>query len=100
MAHRAITDIHAVISANILSIDEAWAIWQLRNPRLDVEQAKAQVLKHLESIVARRPLDVLAPEQRDTVGEVRRWFREELARDPARKRRSAGGEDRGSELDL
>jgi hypothetical protein len=53
----------------------------------------------LESIAARRPLDALAPEQRDAVGEARRWFREELTRDPERKRRGAG-EDRGSELDL
>jgi hypothetical protein len=98
-APRDFTDIHAVITANVLSIDEAWAIWQQRNPRLDVEQAKAQVLKHLESIAARRPLDTLATKQRDTVGEARRWFREELTRDPARKRRGAG-EDRGSELDL
>jgi len=97
-APRDFTDIRAVITANIVSIDETWAIWQQRNPRLDVEQAKAQVLKHLESIAARRPLETLAPEQRGAVGEARRWFREELTRDPARKSRGAG-EERGSELD-
>ena len=97
-APRDFTDIHAVVTANILSVDEAWAIWQLRNPRLDVEQAKAQVLKHLESIAARRPLDTIAVEQRKTIGEARRWFREELTRDAARRPRSSG-EDCGSELD-
>lgn len=97
-APRDFTDIHAVIAANILSIDEAWALWQQRNPRLDLEQAKAQVLKHLESIAARRPLDALTPEQRETVGEARRWVREELTRDPARERQH-GREDRGLEFD-
>ncbi len=97
-APRDFTDIHAVVAAEIVSIDEAWGIWQERNPRVDAEQAKAQVLKHLESIAARRPLASLAPEQRAAVAEARRWVREELTRDPARERQHEV-EDRSIDLD-
>jgi len=70
-APRDFMDIHAVITANILSIDRS-----MKNGDLTATQTAAQyrasqgaqVLKHLESIAARRPLDTLASEQRDAVG--------------------------------
>ncbi|HTV74982.1 MAG TPA: nucleotidyl transferase AbiEii/AbiGii toxin family protein [Candidatus Acidoferrales bacterium] len=78
-APRDFQDIYAVTHAGIITVDEAWGLWELKNPTLDRDAAKLQVLKHLASIEMRRPLDDVALELRDGVEQARLWIRDELA---------------------
>jgi hypothetical protein len=79
-APRDFQDVYALTRAGLVTIEEAWGIWEAKNPGLDVDAAKAQVLKRIESIELRRPIESVPTELRDTVAESRRWVREELAR--------------------
>ena len=77
-APRDFTDIRAVISAGLATVEEVWAVWQQKNPDLDQTSAKLQVLNHLESIELRRPLDRVPIEQRAETMAGRQWLREVL----------------------
>jgi len=49
-----------VVRAGLATVPECWALWQAKNPGTNVDLARGQVVKHLESIGERRPLDKLS----------------------------------------
>lgn len=80
-APRDFQDIRTVVTSGIMSVDDAWSLWQTKNPGNDnLTEAKQQVLRRLSSIELRRPLTSLPEEERLSVAEARRWVHEELTR--------------------
>lgn len=78
-APRDFQDVYAVTTKGLVTIDEAWAMWSTKNPTLDLDAAKAQVIKRMESIELRRPIETVPLELQDSVAESRRWVREDFA---------------------
>ncbi len=78
-APRDFSDIHRVIDDGVMSVEEVWDLWSKKNPDQDVELAKAQVVKRIESIELRRPLERLPEEHREQVASDRGWVRNVLA---------------------
>jgi hypothetical protein len=77
-APRDFLDIRAVVDHRLMSVEDVWTLWQQKNPDLDLRAAKAEVLRHLQSIELRRPIASLPPEQQLPVQQSRQWFRQEL----------------------
>jgi len=76
-APRDFLDIHAVVTGGLLTSERCWQLWQAKNPDGAVDTAKRNLLLHLASIEARRPLDTIPdPSERDRARQVRDWFRE------------------------
>ncbi len=104
-APRDFTDVYMVAMRGLASIDDVWQLWQRKNPGADVELAKAAVLRHLEEIEMRRPLERMPEADRERLATFRGWVREELTRSPEREqsvdreRRRRGKSDRGEELE-
>ena len=77
-APRDFRDVYQVVHAGLATVTECWELWQVKNEGLQLNLAKAQVVKHLESIALRRPLDQLAERERAAAQLLRRWVLEEL----------------------
>jgi hypothetical protein len=78
-APRDFRDIYEVVQAGLATIPECWDLWRAKNPGTNVDLAKAQMVKHLESIVERRPLDQVPGHERPAAEALRQWVRAELA---------------------
>jgi predicted nucleotidyltransferase component of viral defense system len=77
-APRDFRDVYQVVHAGLATVTECWELWQVKNEGLQVNMAKAQVVKHLESTALRRPLDQLPERERAAAQSLRRWVLEEL----------------------
>lgn len=77
-APRDFRDVQAVVNSGVATVAELWEIWQLKNPKRDVNNAKLEALHHLESISLRRPLEQLPTEQQVATAQARQWLRETL----------------------
>ncbi len=78
-APRDFRDIYEIVQADLATVSECWDLWQAKNPDTSVDRARAQVIKHLESIAERRPLDQLPEPERPAADALRRWVRAKLA---------------------
>ena len=78
-APRDFRDVYEVVQAGLATVSECWDLWQAKNPDTDLHRAKAQVVKHLESIAERRPLDQLPEHERPAAEALRGWVRADLA---------------------
>lgn len=75
-APRDFLDIHAVVTAGLLTARRCWELWQAKNPGGSVGAAQRNLLLHLASLEARRPLDSITdPAARERARQVRDWFR-------------------------
>jgi hypothetical protein len=88
-APRDFRDVYEVVRRGIASVDDCWELWERKNPGLDVQLAKAQVVNHLEAIGMRRPLESLSPSARKAAESLREWVRRDLARAPGQS--ASGG---------
>lgn len=77
-APRDFRDVYEVVQAGLATVPECWDLWQAKNPDIRIDRARAQVVKHLESIAGRRPLDQLLERERPAAEALRRWVRREL----------------------
>jgi hypothetical protein len=81
-APRDFLDIHAVVTAGLLTTRRCWELWQAKNPGGSMDAARRNLLLHLASLDARRPLESIAnPAERDRARQLRDWFRQNLLRD-------------------
>lgn len=80
-APRDFRDVYQVVHAGLTTVKECWELWQAKNEGLEVNLAKAQVVKHLESIALRRPLAQLTDRERAAAQSLRRWVLEDLVND-------------------
>jgi hypothetical protein len=77
-APRDFRDVYEVVKAQLATVSECWDLWQAKNPDTRLDRARAQVIKHLESIAERRPLDQLPEPERSAANDLRRWVRTDL----------------------
>ncbi len=81
-APRDFLDVFAVVSRGLADSHELWGAWARKNPSGLVAEAKLNVLRRLEELEARRPLDSIddAQSQQDA-SSLRSWARTELCRE-------------------
>jgi hypothetical protein len=77
-APRDFVDVYAIVTREMATVVELWQCWQLKNERLDMATARLQVLRHINSIEQRRPIEQIPVEQREQATYVRRWVRQQL----------------------
>jgi hypothetical protein len=84
-AARDFLDIREVVRRGLVGVDEAWKLWLDKNPGGDVLAAQANVLRHLEALERRRPLEAIDDaEARAEASDTRLWIREVLLGRPVR----------------
>ncbi len=72
-------DVKELVQRGIATVEQCWQWWSSKNPDLDQRLAKANVLKHLEALDLRRPLDRIEdPDEREGARRARAWIRETL----------------------
>ncbi|PSB29608.1 nucleotidyl transferase AbiEii/AbiGii toxin family protein [Chlorogloea sp. CCALA 695] len=77
-APRDFVDIYAIAQSGMATVPELWDCWQQKNPQLDLHSAKAQVLRFLNGIEQRRPIEQMPATERTRLTSVRGWFRQQL----------------------
>ena len=78
-APRDFLDIQKAVDSGLMSQEECWRLWALKNPGQSVADAKAKTLLNLENLEQRRPLDKIDdPTERANAKAVREWFRREF----------------------
>lgn len=77
-APRDFIDIYAIAQSGTATVQELWECWQQKNPRLNLADAKAQVLRSLSAIEQRRPASRMTEGERLQTIPVRTWIREQL----------------------
>ncbi len=78
-APRDFTDVAALCGAGIVTPDECWNLWLEKTPGGKIVGAKIAVLRLMEQIASRRPLeDIPNGEQRNRAAEVRKFIRDEF----------------------
>jgi hypothetical protein len=80
-APRDFRDVYEVVHAGLATAPECWHLWQAKNPDAPIDQARVQVVKHLESIAERRPLDRIPEPERPAAEALRNWVRTVLTAD-------------------
>jgi hypothetical protein len=90
-APRDFRDVYEVVRAGLVTVPECWDLWQAKNPDVAVNRARAQVVKHLESIAERRPLAQLPELERPAAEALRQWVRTVLTVEPNPPRPAGGG---------
>jgi len=75
-APRDFTDIATACRAGFVTIDECWALWAAKTPGGSVPEQKINLLRLLEQIAARRPIEhILDAARRAEAVAVREFFR-------------------------
>ena len=83
-APRDFQDIRRLVEERIVSIDDAWRLWQAKNPgNNNLTEAKEQVTRRMHSIELRRPLESIPKEDRAAVAKAREWVYKQLTREPS-----------------
>ena len=59
-APRDILDVATVLKIGLASIRECWCLWKKKRPDVPTLEAQANILKYLNALDARRPLDSIA----------------------------------------
>jgi predicted nucleotidyltransferase component of viral defense system len=82
-APRDFLDIRELVRRGIASVEQCWDWWSRKNPSIDVRQARAQALRHLEEMEQRRPIDAIGdPRDRSAARRAREWIRRVLLEVP------------------
>jgi hypothetical protein len=75
-APRDLRDIYELCTRQILSIEECWRLWKVKNPELDTFEGRAKVLFHVERLELQRPLEkITTPDERASATALRQWFK-------------------------
>ncbi|MCW5867845.1 MAG: nucleotidyl transferase AbiEii/AbiGii toxin family protein [Candidatus Eremiobacteraeota bacterium] len=59
-APRDIVDVATVLRLGLFTADELWTLWQRKRPELSVALGQANILKYLNALESRRPLESIA----------------------------------------
>lgn len=82
-APRDITDVFVVCDAGLATVTDCWELWQRKNPGGDPDAARRNVLHHLASLEARRPLETFqSPVERARAALVRGFIRHQFCQPP------------------
>jgi Nucleotidyl transferase AbiEii toxin, Type IV TA system len=74
-APRDFVDVYSIVTEGVATVAELWQCWQQKNERLEVTAARLQVLRHINSIEQRRPIEQIPEDQRNQATYIRRWVR-------------------------
>lgn len=82
-APRDFRDIHALCHSGLMTAEECWSLWRLRQQRAgsdtDTHRARLALATHLSRIAQHRPLErITDPEERVEAGSLRTWFTKEF----------------------
>jgi predicted nucleotidyltransferase component of viral defense system len=78
-APRDFQDIRRLVEEHIIAIDDAWSLWQAKNPgNDDLAEAKQQVMRRMHAIELRRPLESIPADERAAAAKARCWVYQEL----------------------
>ena len=78
-AARDFLDVREAAMRGIVTVQDCWELWTRKNPGADPDAARANVLRHLEALEQRRPLeDIADPGERTAARDARRWIRQTL----------------------
>jgi len=78
-APRDFLDVRTTVESGLISPEDCWQLWSLKNPGQRVADAKGKTLLNLENLEQRRPLDQIEdPTARADAQMVRDWFRREF----------------------
>jgi hypothetical protein len=78
-APRDFMDIYSIVQRGLCGASEAWHLWRQKNPNDSMSEAKAEILRSLEAIEARRPLASIPRNEANQAQKLRGWFRREFA---------------------
>lgn len=80
-APRDLADVVTVCAAGLVTPADCWELWQRKNPGGDPDTARRNVLHHLASLEARRPLEAFqSAEERERAAQVRSFLRHQFCR--------------------
>jgi len=78
-APRDFLDIKHVVTADLASSADCWALWLKKNPGDSADAAREKVLHHLTALELRRPLEHIPDlQERERARETREWFRRDF----------------------
>lgn len=75
-APRDLRDIHQLCMQSITTIEECWAMWQVKNTHRDPPEGPEKVLFYVEKLELMRPVSKLPAESRAQAAALRRWYRD------------------------
>ncbi|MDB6118618.1 MAG: hypothetical protein JWO08_2399 [Verrucomicrobiaceae bacterium] len=83
-APRDFLDIYELVNRSLISCDDCWDLWVLKNPSVSLDEAKRKVFARLEMIETTRPLSTIQPiAAREKAALVRSWYRAIFTQPPA-----------------
>lgn len=77
-APRDFVDVFEICRRKLATESDCWEVWREKNPEKSIEQGKANALRHLKRIEARRPLSAVSEDQREGITERRAWIEKSL----------------------
>ena len=78
-APRDFLDIEKAVQSGLITIDDCWKLWHIKNSGQSVESARQKLLLNLTALEKRRPLTSISDEaERERARSTRKWFREEF----------------------
>ena len=77
-APRDFRDVYTVVKHGLSTVDNLWALWELKNPGVAKRDGQRQVIQHIEAIDSRRPLSSMPLGERDAAESLRSWVRSDL----------------------
>lgn len=80
-APRDFVDIYEVVKANLATTQDCWLLWQQKNPKGNVQEARRKALHNLMQLEARMPTATIPPPQRAVATERREFFRSTFLRE-------------------
>lgn len=75
-APRDLRDVYELCTRSIVTKDECWHLWRIKNPERDPREGPDKVLFHIERLELQRPLEkITVPNERAKAAALREWFR-------------------------
>ncbi len=93
-APRDFVDVKAVVDAGLVTTERCWQLWLAKNPDSTPDEGKMAVQSHLASLIARTPLERLAPERQAEARTLRAWYEHDFARGRGEQENETPGDDR------
>lgn len=82
-APRDFVDIRQLDLAGLMTPSDCWHAWAKKNPDLKLDDARAEVARHLHELELRRPLDTITDAiERERARQTRDWFRTVFLKSP------------------
>lgn len=76
-APRDLRDVHELCTRNIVTVEECWELWRIKNPARDPREGPEKVLFYVERLELQRPLEkISSPNERLKAAALRLWFRD------------------------